>query len=570
MKPLFFLFVLFLNFSVYSQGAYVPLNTESYRMIDRFDIRYNKILPIPHSSVKPYNRAAVAKYAEVMYNSNIDLKKADIHNLKYLMNDNAEWVDSFSTKNKPLLKFFYREKASLLHVSTKAFELRINPVVDFEYGAEFGNKPVYMSSKGFELRATLMKKLSLYTFLTDNQTRLPSFMRTGAIKGRFANLPENAYWKEFKDEGQDYFKARGYLSFNVLKHIDVQFGYDKQFIGNGYRSLYLSDNAAPFLFLKTNLKVWKINYQSIWGEMIGQYKRGGDRLLDKKYAVFHHLSFNVTKWLDVGVFEGVSLTRSNQFEWHYLIPIIFYRSIEQSLGSADNSVIGLDFKANFLRHFQLYGQFVLDEFNFSHIRANDKWWANKFGVQAGVKYIDVANVPNLDLQLEFNMVMPYTYTHYSKPATDSTEGKQIANYTHYNQALAHPLGANFTEFVGLVNYQPVQLPNLNISLKYINAVVGVDSMKLDGTLTNYGGDIFTATNGGNTVENEFGNYLRQGNAHRINMFELKATYQFWHNMYGILKVGTRSLNSDIDWEDNTSTWFSLGVRINASNRNWHF
>ena len=53
----------------------------------------------------------------------------------------------------------------------------------------------------------------------------------------------------------------------------------------------------------------------------------------------------------------------NQFEWHYLIPIIFYRSIEQSLGSADNSVIGLDFKANFLRHFQLYGQFVLDEFN---------------------------------------------------------------------------------------------------------------------------------------------------------------------------------------------------------------
>lgn len=569
MKHLFFLLSFFGCQLVYSQGSYVPLNTESYHMIDRFDIKYNKILPIAHSGVKPYNRTGIAEFAETMYNSNIDLKKSDISNLEYLMNDNAEWVDSFNTVNKPLLKFFYREKASFLHVSTKSFELRINPVVDFEYGSEFGNKPVYTSSKGFELRASLMKKLSLYTFLTDNQTRLPSFMREDAIGGEYANLPENAYWKEFKDLGQDYFKVRGYLAFNLLKHIDVQFGYDKQFIGNGYRSLLLSDNAAPFLFLKTNLKVWKINYQSIWGEMIGQYKRGGDRLLDKKYAVFHHLNFNAAKWLDVGVFEGVTLTRSNQFEWHYLIPIIFYRSIEQSLGSPDNSVIGFDFKANFLRHFQLYGQFMLDEFNFSHIKANDKWWANKFGVQAGLKYIDVANISNLDLQLEYNMVMPYTYTHYSAPATDSTAGNQIANYTHYNQALAHPLGANFSEIVVLVNYQPVQLPNLNISLKYINAVVGVDTVKSDGTMSNYGGDIFSPTHQG-LVENEFGNYLRQGNAHRINMFELKATYQFWHNMYGILKVGTRSLNSDIDAEDGTSTWFSLGIRINASNRNWHF
>lgn len=569
MKHLLYFAILLVSQLVYSQGSYVPLNTESYRMIDRFDIRYNKILPIPHSSVKPYNRTGVAEYAEAMYNSNIDVKKADIHNLKYLMNDNAEWVDSFSTKNKPLLKIFYREKASLLHASTKAFEVRINPVVDFDYGTEIGDKPLYMSSKGFELRATLLKKLSLYTFLTDNQTRLPTFMRNDAVNGRYKNLPENAYWKEFGDVGQDYFKVRGYLSFNLLKHIDIQFGYDKQFIGNGYRSLYLSDNAAPFLFLKTNLKVWRINYQSIYGEMIGQYKRAGDRLLDKKYAVFHHLNYNVTNWLDIGVFEGVSLARSNQFEWHYLIPIIFYRSIEQSLGSPDNSVIGFDFKANFLRHFQLYGQFVLDEFKFSEIKAGNNWWANKFGVQAGLKYIDVVNVPNLDLQLEFNMVMPYTYTHYSPPGTDSTQGRQVANYTHYNQALAHPLGANFTEFVALVNYQPVKLPNLNLSLKYINAVVGVDSMKLDGTLSNYGGDIFRPTHQG-LVENEYGNYLRQGNAHRISMFEFKATYQFWHNMYAIMKVGTRSLNSDLDWEDNTSTWFNLGVRINASNRNWHF
>lgn len=553
---------------ILAQGAFVPLHTETYRIVDRFDIKYNKILPIAHSSVRPYNRSALGIFAETMYNSNIELKKADRYNLEFLLKDNAEWVDSFDTKNKALLKFFYREKASFLHADTKPFSIRVNPVVDFEFGTEFGNRPVYMSSKGFELRATLLKKLTLYTFLTDNQARLPSFMRDERINSDYQHNPGEAYYKEFKKEGLDFFRARAYVAFNVLKYIDIQFGYDKQFIGDGYRSLLLSDNAAPFLFLKTNLRVWKINYQSIWGEMIGQYKRGGDRLLDKKYAVFHHLNYNVTPWLDIGVFEGVSLTRSKQFEWHYLIPVIFFRSIEQSLGSPDNSVIGFNYKANFLRHFQLYGQFVLDEFNFGHLKAGDGWWANKFGFQQGFKYIDVATVPNLDIQVEYNMVMPYTYSHNAKQDKFGNE-LQISNFTHYNQALTHPLGANFTEIVASVNYQPVKLPNLNLSLKYINAVVGKDSMKLDGTSTNYGSNLFE-NSVPNNLENEFGNYLRQGNAHRINNLDFNASYQFWHNMYGVLKAGFRNLNSDVDAEDSNSAWFSVGIRINASQRNTNF
>lgn len=551
-----------------AQGAYIPLNTESYRIVDRFDIKYNKILPIAHSGARPYNRAHIGSFAETLYNSNIDLKKADDFNLRYLLNDNAEWVDSFKTEKRGLFKLFYREEASFLHADHKAFSVRLNPVVDFEFGHEFGNRPVYMSSKGFELRATLLKKLTLYTFLTDNQARQPSFVRDERINSDYQHNPGEAYYKEFKKEGQDFFRARGYVAFNTLKYIDIQFGYDKQFIGDGFRSLLLSDNAAPFLFLKTNLRVWKINYQSIWGEMIGQYKRNADRLLDKKYAVFHHLNFNVTPWLDLGVFEAVSLTRSNQFEWHYLVPLIFFRSIEQSLGSPDNSMIGFNYKANFLRRFQLYGQFVMDEFNFGQIMAGNGWWANKFGIQQGFKYIDVANIPNLDFQLEYNMVMPYTYSHNAKQDKQGNE-LQIANFTHYNQALAHPLGANFTEFVAMVNYQPAPLPQLNLSLKYINAVVGNDSIKLDGTSTNYGSNLFE-NSVPNNLENEFGNYLRQGNAHRINNIDFNASYQFWHNMYGVLKVGYRNLNSDVDAQDSNSVWFSLGVRINASQRSNNF
>ena len=76
---------------------------------------------------------------------------------------------------------------------------------------------------------------------------------------------------------------------------------------------------------------------------------------------------------------------------------------------------------------------MLDEFTAKEMFANNGYWANKYGIQLGGKYFDAFGVRNLDLQAELNMVRPYTYSHY-----DST-----SNYTHYNQPLAHPLGADF-------------------------------------------------------------------------------------------------------------------------------
>ncbi len=37
--------------------------------------------------------------------------------------------------------------------------------------------------------------------------------------------------------------------------------------------------------------------------------KNGDTLLDRKYAAMHHLSMNVTKWLNIGLFEGVIFGR---------------------------------------------------------------------------------------------------------------------------------------------------------------------------------------------------------------------------------------------------------------------
>src|SRR5690606_40679865 len=83
------------------------------------------------------------------------------------------------------------------------------------------------------------------------------------------------------------------------------------------------------------------------------------------------------------------------FNVGYLNPIIFYRSLEHQDGSLDNAMVGMDYKINFARHFSFYGQFMLDEFKLDEVLSGEGWWANKFGIQTGLKYINVFGIDNL-------------------------------------------------------------------------------------------------------------------------------------------------------------------------------
>ncbi|HLP19872.1 MAG TPA: hypothetical protein VK174_06200, partial [Chitinophagales bacterium] len=304
---------------------------------------------------------------------------------------------------------------------------------------------------------------------------------------------------------------------------------------------------------------WRFKYQSILAELTGQYVRGSDRLLPKKYMAVHHLSLQATHWLNLGLFESVVMQRSNHFELQYLNPIMFYRSVEHALGSPDNVMIGGDYKMNFVNHLSIYGQFLFDELNVKNFFKGNGWWANKWAIQVGLKYIDI--VPNLDAQAEFNYVRPFTYTH-----------GETTNYTHYNQPLAHPLGANFYEFILNVRYQPI--PRLSFNAKYIVARVGDDTLQL-GIPSNMGGDIFQPTGlGGSLVSHDLGNKVGQGAKGMINYFQLLTSYQPWHNIYLDLELLARNkstLKSTNNPIISSSTFMvSLGVRMNLAYKRYEF
>ena len=65
--------------------------------------------------------------------------------------------------------------------------------------------------------------------------------------------------------GYSFIDYTGYVSYspNNNKIFNFQVGRDKHFIGDGYRSLLLSDNAPAYPFFKINTNIWRLQY-NVW------------------------------------------------------------------------------------------------------------------------------------------------------------------------------------------------------------------------------------------------------------------------------------------------------------------
>jgi hypothetical protein len=554
---------LFLLFPCYlkAQSTYLPQGHKYQPLLNRLEILLQSNNDLNVATSKPLSRKTavkIAEYADSLHKAGaIRLSKVDEHNLQSLLMNNSEWVSgdksSFASK-KSLWNTFYKTKASLLEVDVPDFFLAVNPVIQLHQSVESDNsdRRPFLNSRGGILRGLIANKIGFSVYITDNQERGPLFVQDWITQ--YNAVPGAGFYKRFNTTATDYIDARGSINFTAVKYLDFQFGYDKNFIGNGYRSLFLSDFGNSYLFLKINTKIWKLNYMNLFTEMTPQTIaiNTGDKLLDKKYTAMHHLSMNVTPWLNVGVFEAIVFGRRNHFDFTYLNPVIFLRLAEQQNGSADNAFVGIDIKANVAKRFQFYGQLLLDEFFLKEVRASNGWWANKFGLQLGGKYIDAFGLKNLDLQGELNLVRPFTYSH-----TDS-----VANFTHFNQPVAHPLEANFVEAIGIARYQPH--PRWTTMARLIFWKQGVDTGS-----SNVGSNIFV----GNRYRpaGDYGYSLPNGPRGTGLNAQLLVSYEVKENLFLEASALVRNMQYGLNTFTNRNTSvFTAGIRMNMFRREYDY
>lgn len=536
-----------------SQSANVALNRDYYHLLERMEIKNKAFSTSYFHNFRPYSREAIAQFLEAAPIS-LDRSRADRFNRQYLLTDSWEYTryDSIGSK-KPLLKHFYKYRNDFFGYNSESFDVHISPVLYLSGGSDSNSSlTTFINTRGAEVRGRIDNKVSFYSYIGENQAVFPRYVQDWNSRNHV--LPGEGFWKTFGDYGYDYLTVRGYVNFNATKHIGLQLGYDKNFVGSGMRSMLLSDFSSSYPFLKLNAQVWKLQYQVMYAQLIADQfhtSTGSLGVLEypKKFMTMHQLSINLAPNLTLGIFENIifdarDTLMNSRFEMHYLNPLIFYGAIEQQVGSPDNYGLGLDLRWNILGSYQLYGQFFLDEFVASQLFSDAGWWSNKYAFQLGGKYIDVAGISNLDLQLEYNFARPYTYAHQS----------MRTNYSHYRQPLAHPLGANFKELLAVVRYQPLE--RLTLKATAISAKYGTDSPD-----TNYGGNILLPYS---TFESEFGNFTGQGIATDMRLVQMVASYQWRHNLFTDLGYTYRT-EENVQLADMMPTSFvQFSVRLNAA------
>lgn len=555
------LFIFVLPVCSLAQSTYIPQQSEDIHFLDRQEILAGSRQGHFFTAVRPYSRnhliSQAAYYDSVLRAGNRMFSKSSsvrIYDQDYCRIRNANGEECLSGPGcDPLhrrsLGSFYKNKTDFFQVNNKDFFLSVNPVLQFMAGVgSADSQRLFLNSRGITVRGRIAHKVGFSSTIIENQERGPDFYST-AVRSLDA-VPGAGFYKSFKKAGYDYFDARGYITFNAAKFIDFQFGFDKNFIGNGYRSLFLSDWGNSYLFLKLNTRIWKLNYQNLFMELIPEYyDPAWNVLMDRKYTAMHHLSFNATPWLNVGLFESVVFGRKNHFDFQYLNPIIFFRHIEGQVGSPDNAMMGLDAKANIRKRVQLYGQFLIDEFLIKKVMNDPTGWVNKFGFQLGGKYINAFGIPFLDLQVEMNRIRPFTYSHFDS----------VANYTHYNQPLAHPLGANFQELIGIVRYRPA--PRWNVMARGIYYYKGLDSAG-----RNFGGNIFRDYD---SRDMESGYKVGSGAKAQCFNGYLKVSFELKSNLYLELAFQQRLLKP---WEakKQSNTLLIGGLRWNMWPREYDY
>jgi hypothetical protein len=527
--------------SQYKSNLNIPFSHSFYA---QFDAAMNQVGTNNHTATKPYTYSEISKYY------NLEEKNAPL-----LEKTSSWWTRKIFNEN-------------LVQIQGDSYWFTMNPIFDLQVGRSKSNvnTSTFINTRGIQVQGGLGDQLNFTTTIYESQARFSDYFNRYAISirpagGNPAIVPGIGIAKEFKIDAFDLPLAEANLTFQPNKMINLNLGYGRNFVGDGYRSLITTDGVTPYPFVKINTSFWKIKYTNtfMWLNDVRQ-DATTEKTFSKKYVANHYLSWNATKRLNIGFFESVVWADTNNrgFDMNFVNPIIFYRSVEfASSARSGNALLGLTSKYKWNNQINFYGQFLLDEFSLGDVKKQEGSWKNKYGYQLGAKYFNAFGIENLLLQAEYNHVRPYVYSHLDP----------LTNYGHNNQSLGHQWGGNHREFLLIGRYHK---DRWFADAKFTFGKRGFD-FNSDTDRLNYGGDIYRGYEESRAFDTNV--KVGQGNSTTVFITDLQAGYLvnpvtnlklFGSFIYRNFNPTTETAATIKD----TTTWFSVGLRSDVFN--WYF
>lgn len=349
-------------------------------------------------------------------------------------------------------------KKHWVEVKDQNGHLFISPLVDITLGKEqidTTRTTLFRNTRGVYAEGQLGKKLSFQFVFAENQARFRAYesqyiaergeIRIGANGYYTENgtVPGAARTKPFKIGAYDYAYSMGSVNYQINPKMRVEIGNTPQFVGAGYRSLLLSDNALPAMGVRYSWKIgsrWE--YHVVWKQHKNQYRKPVTQAVESAYEnklfTASYLTFKPHASWSVSLFSGGNQLRADSLIQHplqaqMLVPIPL-ASTDLIAGNQQiiNGIAGLNIDWAGKRH-HVYAQVAVDRYRETFF----------FAGQLGTYFLEVWNNPGLFAQLEFNLMPRYFY---------AAPNPKLA-YSTNNLPSAHPKGNNFFEAFYRIQYE---------------------------------------------------------------------------------------------------------------------
>ena len=467
-----------------------------------------------------YSYDQTQKYNDILYNHNTRLHTASkpllFNNQLLDRKDSLAYAFPTSSRNWIMRKLFNEH---LVDVQKEDHTFYLDFLPDFQIGSELidaDKRTTWTNTRGVQAGLTIKEKFTFHTSFYENQAVFAKYLddhiaETGVVPG------QSSVKKPFAQRTKDWMYATASLTYAFSPYFQLTAAYDKNHIGDGYRSVLLSDFSSNYTHIKFTGVIGNVQYTSIWAYMndpinprVDSLNSGGRFGDGIKYGAFQFIDYNATDRLSVGFFQSVVWANRNQagfrgLDFNYFTPGVFIRPVENNnRTSPDKMFLGLNAKYKVLKNATAYGQFLLGEFTAKEFFANNGYIHNKWGAQLGARGFDLFGVRKLNFLAEYNLVRPYTYQHFTS----------ISNYSNNGEPLAHPRGANFRELLGILNYS---WNRFDFSGKALYSNFGTDP----DADTNMGGDIFKSYT---YYPEKYGNKIGQGVKNNLYYADFRAAY----------------------------------------------
>lgn len=348
-------------------------------------------------------------------------------------------------------------KKYLVEIRGKDYYIKISPAIDFSIGRDLSDsisRNLFQNTKGIHVEASLFKNFSFATSLYENQARFANYETAyytslgelypnDSVYGRQnAVVPGGGRTKPFKGDGFDYAFAVGYFVYAPFKFLSVTAGNNAQFVGDGHRSLLLSDNSysAPYFRIDWDIHP-KFSFSYMRSRHMNLLRRPATGSVEsyyeaKAYSV-NYFTYKPTHKIAISLFESGEWNRGDSLSSKHAHPL-FYNPVPFLSGLVLNgknevtSLLGINASFQVARLHRLYAQFALNDYDLK-----------KIGFQVGYRGYNYFGLKDFMLQAEYNYTTSNLY---------QSDNPRL-NASHFNLPLAHVKGNGFQEFVLRVNYE---------------------------------------------------------------------------------------------------------------------